>query len=90
MLNFSEPTLLVFSIHDLDSGRAPVWSFGHTNLGDGWIPYGRQREDLVAEGVDVVLRFDPLSGLTVTVRKILAWPRVGACGFSAASLSIRL
>jgi DNA-binding transcriptional LysR family regulator len=37
---------------------------------------GDQREDLVAEGVDVALRFGPLSDSTATVRKILAWPRI--------------
>src|SRR4029077_18250695 len=37
---------------------------------------GDQREDLVTEGVDVALRFGPLSDSTATVRKILAWPRV--------------
>jgi DNA-binding transcriptional LysR family regulator len=30
----------------------------------------------VTEGVDVALRFGPLSDSTATVRKILAWPRV--------------
>ncbi len=37
---------------------------------------GDLREDLVAEGVDVALRFGPLSDSTATVRRILAWPRV--------------
>jgi DNA-binding transcriptional LysR family regulator len=37
---------------------------------------GDQRENLVAEGVDVALRFGPLSDSTATVRRILAWPRV--------------
>ena len=37
---------------------------------------GDQREDLVTEGVDVALRFGPLSDSTATVRRILAWPRV--------------
>jgi hypothetical protein len=37
---------------------------------------GDQREDLVAEGVGVALRFGPLSESTATVRKILAWPGV--------------
>jgi DNA-binding transcriptional LysR family regulator len=37
---------------------------------------GDQRDDLVAEGVDVALRFGPLSNSTATVRRILAWPRV--------------
>src|SRR6195256_5930545 len=37
---------------------------------------GDQREDLVVEGVDVALRFGPLSDSTATVRRILAWPRV--------------
>jgi DNA-binding transcriptional LysR family regulator len=35
-----------------------------------------QREDLVAEGVDVALRFGPLPDSTATVRRILTWPRV--------------
>jgi DNA-binding transcriptional LysR family regulator len=35
-----------------------------------------RREDLVAEGVDVALRFGPLSDSTATVRRILTWPRV--------------
>jgi DNA-binding transcriptional LysR family regulator len=35
-----------------------------------------EREDLVAEGVDVSLRFGPLADSTATVRRILAWPRV--------------
>jgi len=38
-------------------------------MGDG-------REDLVVEGVDVALRFGPLSDSTATVRRILVWPRV--------------
>jgi hypothetical protein len=25
-------------MHDLDSGRTPMWSFGHTNLRGRWIP----------------------------------------------------
>jgi len=37
---------------------------------------GDEREDLVAEGVDVAFRFGPLSDSTATVRRILAWPRV--------------
>jgi DNA-binding transcriptional LysR family regulator len=37
---------------------------------------GDRREDLVAEGVDVALRFGPLPNSTATVRRILAWPRV--------------
>src|SRR5216683_3042065 len=35
---------------------------------------GDEREDLVAEGVDVAFRFGPLSDSTATVRRILAWP----------------
>jgi DNA-binding transcriptional LysR family regulator len=35
-----------------------------------------QRQDLVTEGVDVALRFGPLSASTATARRILAWPRV--------------
>jgi len=37
---------------------------------------GDEREDLVAQGVDVALRFGPLSDSTATVRKILTWPRI--------------
>src|SRR5580692_6583470 len=37
---------------------------------------GDEREDLVVEGVDVALRFGPLSDSTATVRRILVWPRV--------------
>jgi DNA-binding transcriptional LysR family regulator len=37
---------------------------------------GDEREDLVTEGVDVALRFGPLSDSTATVRRILAWPRI--------------
>jgi DNA-binding transcriptional LysR family regulator len=37
---------------------------------------GDQRQDLVAEGVDVALRFGPLNDSTATVRRILGWPRV--------------
>ena len=37
---------------------------------------GDEREDLVAEGVDVALRFGPLSDSTATVRRILTWPRI--------------
>jgi DNA-binding transcriptional LysR family regulator len=37
---------------------------------------GDQRADLVAEGVDVALRFGPLPDSTATVRRILVWPRV--------------
>ena len=37
---------------------------------------GDQRQDLVAEGVDVALRFGPLRDSTATVRRILQWPRV--------------
>jgi DNA-binding transcriptional LysR family regulator len=37
---------------------------------------GDRREDLVVEGVDVALRFGPLSDSAATVRRILAWPRV--------------
>jgi DNA-binding transcriptional LysR family regulator len=37
---------------------------------------GDQRQDLVAEGVDVALRFGPLADSTATARRILAWPRV--------------
>jgi DNA-binding transcriptional LysR family regulator len=35
-----------------------------------------ERQDLMAEGVDVAFRYGPLSDLTATARKILAWPRV--------------
>jgi DNA-binding transcriptional LysR family regulator len=37
---------------------------------------GDQRQDLVTEGVDVALRFGPLSDSTATVRRILSWPRI--------------
>lgn len=37
---------------------------------------GDQRQDLVAEGVDVAFRFGPLSDSTATARRILEWPRV--------------
>jgi DNA-binding transcriptional LysR family regulator len=37
---------------------------------------GDQRQDLVAEGVDIALRFGPLPDSTATVRRVLAWPRV--------------
>ena len=35
-----------------------------------------QRQDLVTEGVDVALRYGPLTDSTATARRILAWPRV--------------
>lgn len=35
-----------------------------------------QRQDLVAEAVDVAFRFGPLSDSTATVRRIASWPRV--------------
>jgi len=35
-----------------------------------------QRQDLVAEGVDVALRFGALPDSTATARRILSWPRV--------------
>jgi DNA-binding transcriptional LysR family regulator len=35
-----------------------------------------QRQNLVVEGVDVALRFGPLSDSTATARRILTWPRV--------------
>jgi DNA-binding transcriptional LysR family regulator len=35
-----------------------------------------QRQDLVTEGVDVALRFGPLTDSTATARKILATPRI--------------
>jgi DNA-binding transcriptional LysR family regulator len=37
---------------------------------------GDQRQDLVAEGVDVAFRYGPLADSTATVRRIVAWPRV--------------
>jgi DNA-binding transcriptional LysR family regulator len=37
---------------------------------------GDQRQDLVEEGVDVALRFGPLSDSTATARRVLSWPRV--------------
>src|SRR3954471_8029639 len=38
MQNFSIVNAAVFSMHDLDSGRTPMWKIGHTKLGDHWIP----------------------------------------------------
>src|SRR3954463_7684444 len=35
--NFSDPNLSVFSMHDLDPSRTPMWKFGHSKLGDRWI-----------------------------------------------------
>ena len=37
---------------------------------------GDQRQDLVTEGVDVALRFGPLTDSTATARIIRSWPRV--------------
>jgi DNA-binding transcriptional LysR family regulator len=37
---------------------------------------GDRRQDLVVEGVDVALRFGPLTDSTATAQKILGWPRV--------------
>jgi DNA-binding transcriptional LysR family regulator len=37
---------------------------------------GDRRQDLVVEGVDVALRFGPLTDSTATARRILGWPRV--------------
>jgi DNA-binding transcriptional LysR family regulator len=37
---------------------------------------GDQRQDLLAEGVDVALRFGTLTDSTATARKVLSWPRV--------------
>jgi DNA-binding transcriptional LysR family regulator len=34
------------------------------------------RQDLVTEGIDVALRFGPLTDSTATVRHIRAWPRI--------------
>ena len=46
---FSESNLAVFSMHDLDPSRTPLWRFGHSKLGDGVIglfgpPCWRPRE----------------------------------------------
>jgi hypothetical protein len=38
MPNFFDANSAVFSMHDLDPSRTPMWSFGHTNLRDRWIP----------------------------------------------------
>ena len=35
-----------------------------------------KRQDLVAEGIDVALRFGPIAGSTVTSKVMRAWPRV--------------
>ena len=35
-----------------------------------------QRQDLVAEGVDVAFRFGALSDSTATARRVISWPRV--------------
>jgi len=35
-----------------------------------------QRQDLVGEGIDVALRFGPLSDSTATARRIAVWPRI--------------
>jgi hypothetical protein len=38
MPNFSVGNFNVFSMHDLDPSRTPMWAFGHSKLGDRWIP----------------------------------------------------
>ena len=35
---FSESNSAAFSMRDLDPSRTPMWAFGHSNLGDRWIP----------------------------------------------------
>ena len=35
---FSGANLAVFSMHELNPSRSPMWKIGHTNLGDRWIP----------------------------------------------------
>ncbi len=41
---FLQSVFFAFSMHDLDSGRTPMWSFGHTTLRDRWIPVGSLRQ----------------------------------------------
>ncbi len=55
--------------------RLPVFMNQHPALRID-LMMGDQRQDLVAEGVDVALRFGPLRDSTATVRRILEWPRV--------------
>jgi DNA-binding transcriptional LysR family regulator len=37
---------------------------------------GDQRQDLLAEGVDIAFRYGPLADSTATVRNVLTWPRI--------------
>lgn len=55
--------------------RLPVFLNQHPALRID-LMMGDQRQDLLTEGVDVALRFGPLSDSTATVRRILRWPRV--------------
>jgi DNA-binding transcriptional LysR family regulator len=55
--------------------RLSVFLSGHPALRVD-LMMGDQRQDLVTEGMDVALRFGPLSDSTATVRRMLSWPRV--------------
>jgi DNA-binding transcriptional LysR family regulator len=57
--------------------RLPVFMNRHPALRID-LMMGDQRQDLLAEGVDVALRFGPLADSTATARRILGWPRVVA------------
>src|ERR1041384_2923718 len=55
MQNFSAANSAVFSMHDLDSDRTPMWKIGHTKLRDHWIPVAlppplRSRATFSADG----------------------------------------
>jgi hypothetical protein len=49
---FSGENSIVFSRHDLDPRLTPMWSFGHTNFGDGWIPVPLPPVDLLRSRLD--------------------------------------
>jgi len=44
MCQISPIRVFCLSMHDLDSGRTPMWSFGRTTLRDRWIPVGSLRQ----------------------------------------------
>ena len=50
---FSESNLAVFSMHDLDLSRTPMWSFVHTNLGDRSIPVPLAPTPSLANGIQL-------------------------------------